>query len=280
MTHTLDHYAVFGDPIAHSLSPQIHRYFANQTQQALDYQAIQCASGQLKKHLKEFIQQGGKGCNITLPLKQEAYDLVTTHSKLAASAKAVNTIEVNIDGSLTGHNTDGLGFLQDLTVNKGFNLNGKRVLLLGAGGAVRGILEPLLASGAAEIFLCNRNLEKAVALQAEFAGPIQVYELNQIPKMACDVIINGTAASVKQQTLPIPRHCITAKTISYDLAYGDSAQAFCDQMRVMGTKNQYDGWGMLVEQAALSFELWRGIKPVTTHLIENKKESIAGLKKE
>ena len=266
--HNIDRYAVMGNPIEHSLSPQIHQAFAQQFGEQISYEKILVPVEGLRTAVQEFKIQGGKGLNITLPFKEEAWHVVDEHSEAAKLAKAVNTIMIRGDGSLRGDNTDGLGLVRDLTQNQKIKIKieNKNILILGAGGAVHGILGPLLEQQPQQIFIANRTLDKALQLEEEFKnlGLLQGVSLETIPRLSFDLIINGTSLSLQEEELPFPTRIIHPHTICYDLAYNKTGltrfQAWAQQE---GAAKSFSGWGMLVEQAAQAYFLWRGKQPDT-----------------
>jgi shikimate dehydrogenase len=266
-----DSYAVMGNPIAHSKSPTIHQLFAKQTGQRLAYQAILVDLGGLENAVGNFVGNQGKGLNITVPFKEDAYRLATTLSKRARRAEAVNTLKFNADGSLYGDNTDGVGLVRDLTQNHGLELENKKILILGAGGAVKGMLEPIMASKPDSIVIANRTVTKAerLAIAFEDMGTIRGCGYEMLNEMGgFDLIINGTAASLKGELPPVPESVITPESVCYDLMYATEPTSFMQWCLQLGAHNCVDGLGMLVEQAAESFFLWRGIYPDTASVIE------------
>jgi shikimate dehydrogenase len=265
-----DSYAVIGYPIAQSWSPFIHGLFAKQTQQSLTYSRIQAPPERFEAEAAAFFERGGKGLNVTAPHKQAAAALAGQRTQRAQIAGAVNTLAAQRDGIL-GDNTDGAGLIADLTRNLGLELAGARILLLGAGGAARGVLGPLLASAPAYLEIANRNAERAVALAQEFAalGEIRGVGFDEIsPSGAFDLVLNATAASLQQTLPPIPPSVIAPTTLCYDMAYGKGDTTFTRWAKSAGAGRAETGWGMLVEQAAESFLLWRGVKPDTKPVLE------------
>lgn len=264
-----DRYAVFGNPIAHSKSPQIHARFAEQTGQALVYSAELIAADDFEAAVERFLQGDGKGLNITVPFKERAWALAQWRSERAERAGAVNTLYRLDDGRLAGDNTDGIGLVRDLTVNHGIALQGARVLVLGAGGAVRGVLQPLLAAGVASVLIANRTPARAETLAAQFAelGPVQGCGFEQLPATAFDLIINGTSASLQGALPPLPAALVAPTTACYDMMYGAEPTPFCRWAQAQGAAAALDGLGMLVEQAAESFRIWRGVQPNTAPVI-------------
>jgi shikimate dehydrogenase len=263
-----DHYAVIGNPISHSKSPLIHTEFAKQTGQNLDYIAQQIALDDLAAGLQRLQQQGFKGINITVPFKEQAWQMVADKSGHAQRAGAINTILFNDNGSLTGDNTDGIGLCRDLLNNHQIELKAKRILLLGAGGAARGVIEPLLQSQPSLLFVANRTASKAHDLCSLFAdfGPISGGGYDALSG-SFDIIINATAASLSGEVPPITPTILNKNSVCYDMMYSDTDTAFITWAKQYGAAKAVDGLGMLVEQAAEAFRLWRGITPETDKLI-------------
>ncbi|MCY1428968.1 Shikimate dehydrogenase (NADP(+)) [compost metagenome] len=258
----MDRYCVFGNPIGHSKSPLIHRLFAEQTGQALTYEAVLAPLGDFAGAAGAFFETG-KGANVTVPFKEDAYRLATELSERARRAGAVNTLMKRADGSLLGDNTDGAGLVRDLTVNAGLSLAGKRILLLGAGGAVRGVLEPLLAEKPAELVIANRTVAKAEELARLFSdlGPVLASGFDWIDAPV-DLIVNGTSASLAGELPPISPSLIQpGHTVCYDMMYAKEPTAFNRWAAEHGAARTLDGLGMLVEQAAEAFFVWRGVRP-------------------
>ncbi len=269
-----DKYAVFGNPIEHSKSPEIHRYFAKKTGQDISYEKQLVALDNFAVAVEQFISDGGKGMNITVPFKQEAYQLAQQLSKRARQAGAVNTLILGDDGVITGDNTDGLGMVADIQNNHSWEIQDKTVLLLGAGGAVRGVLGPLLEAQPKQVVIANRTLEKAESLAQAFSkqGNISAVAFEKIPQQAFDFIINGTSASLSGSVPPIPVSAVGKQTACYDMMYAQQLTPFLQWASDQGSQQLADGLGMLVEQAAESFRLWRGIKPETQPLIVQMRE--------
>lgn len=263
-----DHYAVIGNPINHSKSPLIHTEFAKQTEQDLDYIAKEIPLDNLVAGLKKLQLEGFKGINITVPFKEQAWQIVPDKSEHAQRAGAINTIIFNDDGSLTGDNTDGIGLCRDLVNNHHIELKDKRVLLLGAGGAARGVIEPLLHHQPSLLFIANRTANKAKMLSELFAdfGHIDAGGYDALSG-SFDVIINATAASLNGEVPPLPDSILNKNAICYDMMYSDSDTAFISWAKQHGAAKAIDGLGMLVEQAAEAFRLWRGIQPETQTVI-------------
>lgn len=259
-----DLYAVIGHPISHSKSPRIHSLFAAQTGEPVEYTAIQAPLDDFEGTVQRFFERGGKGLNVTVPFKEQAWKLADQLTPAAESAGAVNTLFRDADGKLWGENTDGTGLVRDLTVNHDVTIKDRRVLVLGAGGAVRGILAPLLAAQPAEVVIANRTASKAEALAAGFdAG---------IPVTGCGfadvhgvfaLIINGTSASLQGDLPPLNPAIVDPATVGYDMMYGAEVTPFNGWVLDQGAARAIDGLGMLVEQAAESFYCWRGVRPQT-----------------
>jgi shikimate dehydrogenase len=263
-----DRYAVIGNPIGHSKSPLIHAAFAEQTGQDIDYGRI--LGEDFEQDVRRFMAEGGRGLNVTVPFKEQAWALADERSAAAELAGAVNTLIRLADGRLRGDNTDGTGLVRDLTVNHGLELSGKRILLLGAGGASRGVLRPLLEQRPAHLRIANRTAAKAQDLAALVAdlGPVAGCGLNGLGDEAFDLIINGTAAGLGGQVPDISDTCLAAGGVTYDMMYATEATAFVRWGQAHGATLALDGLGMLVEQAAESFRLWRGVRPETAQVIE------------
>ena len=258
----MDRYGVFGNPIGHSKSPLIHRLFAEQTGQALSYEALLAPLDDFAGFARAFFIEG-KGGNVTVPFKEEAYRLADELSERARRAGAVNTLKKLDDGRLLGDNTDGAGLVRELTVNAGLDLAGKRILLLGAGGAVRGVLAPILAHEPQALVIANRTVAKAEQLAHEFAdlGPVAASGFDWLSEPV-DLIINGTSASLAGELPPIEPGLIRpGHTVCYDMMYGKEPTAFNRWAAAHGAARCLDGLGMLVEQAAEAFFLWRGVRP-------------------
>lgn len=267
---TPDRYAVFGHPISHSLSPRIHRLFARQTGQPLAYDAQDVPADAFEAAVTSFLSDGGQGLNCTVPLKELAFRIADRLSPRARRAQAVNTLALQADGCLLGDNTDGAGLVRDLTANLGLRLSGQRLLILGAGGATRGILAPLLEHAPAAVVIANRTAARAVTLEHEFRdlGPVTGCGLETLADAApCDLILNATAASLSGELPPLPPGILAPGGACYDLAYGQRPTPFVRWGQAHGARLSVDGIGMLVEQAAEAFALWRGIRPETGPVI-------------
>ena len=264
-----DRYAVFGHPIRHSQSPRIHTLFANQTGATLTYTAEDVTPERFEEAVRSFFESGGRGLNCTVPLKELAFRLADTLSERARRAGAVNTLAPQADGRILGENTDGIGLVRDLTHNLGIDLTGQRLLILGAGGATRGILEPLLRLQPMRIVIANRTAEKARRLAAEFGdlGPVAGCGLDELGGKPCDILLNATAASLSGELPLLPDGLLAVAGCCYDLAYGQKPTPFVRWGQAAGARLSVDGIGMLVEQAAEAFHLWRGIRPDTAPVI-------------
>lgn len=265
-----DRYAVFGDPIKHSKSPRIQSLFAEQTGQNLSYVAEQVPAEQFVKQVTDFFAGGGKGLNCTLPLKELAWQFADQLTERARLAKAVNTLAVQADGSILGDNTDGIGLVNDLSRNHGIRLSQQRILILGAGGASRGIVLPLLECQPAQIVIANRTVSKAEAMVADFNGQgrLQAVGYDALVGQQFDLVLNATSASLSQQLPDLPADLLAKNASCYDLAYGNQATAFVIWGMQHGAVHSLDGLGMLVEQAAEAFSIWRGLRPDTAAVIE------------
>ena len=266
----MDHYAVMGNPVAHSKSPRIHALFAKQTNQQLDYRAILVKKDDFNNAVADFLQHGGMGLNITVPLKEAAWALATTRSQRAERAGAVNTLVLDQDGRHFGDNTDGTGLVRDLLLNYSATIKNKRLLLVGAGGAARGVIEPLLHENPDLLVIANRTAAKAVELARLFCdlGHTEGCGLNDVAGQSFDLIINATAASLAGQVPALPDSVITTDCSCYDMMYADRPTAFMDWAQQQGAARCMDGLGMLVEQAAESFYIWRKLRPDTAPVIQ------------
>ena len=265
-----DRYGVMGYPVSHSRSPVIHRLFAIQTKQNLQYELLQVAPEKLETAVRQFGRTGGKGLNITVPHKSEVVRLIDDMSERASNAGAVNTL-VFRDNDIYGDNTDGVGFMHDLQLNQGVQLKDAKILILGAGGATRGIVGPLLEAEPDSIVIANRTFPKARNLADHFSnqGPVDAcrfQDVNSLP--VYDLVINATSAGVKGETPPYPEEAIHPNTVCYDLSYGLTPTPFSLWAIKHGAAKSVMGWGMLVEQAAESFHIWRGIRPDTASVLK------------
>ena len=269
-----DRYAVAGNPIAHSRSPLIHTQFAQQTGQAMVYERLLCPLDDFPATLTDFVNAGAKGCNVTVPFKFEAFEMAARRTPRAELAQAANTLRFDAatEGGWLADNTDGVGLVRDITVNAGVALAGARVLLLGAGGASAGVLGPLIEARPAEIVVANRTADKAQVLVDRHADWARAHGVTlsarslSEPGTAYDVFINGTAASLSGGGIPVGPEVLRPGSLALDMMYGPAAQAFLDWARAHGAIAR-DGLGMLVEQAAESFALWRGVRPDTAPVL-------------
>jgi shikimate dehydrogenase len=264
-----DRYAVMGNPVAHSLSPAIHAEFARQTGQRMVYTAIQVDEGGFEQAAGNFRAAGGKGLNITVPFKRVAWSWVDRRSARAERAGAVNTIRFGDDGAY-GDNTDGVGLVRDITVNLDAPLAGCRVLIAGAGGAVRGVLEPVLAQRPRELVIANRTVDSALELAAQFSSaelPVTGGSFEDVAGREFDLVINGTAASLHGAALPLPPTILAPGALCYDMMYAAAPTPFLRWAQAHGAARVADGLGMLVEQAAEAFLVWRGVCPQTATVI-------------
>ena len=265
----MDKYAVIGNPIAHSRSPEIHAAFARQTGEAIEYGRILGNPDDFAGDVRRFLAEGGRGLNVTVPFKEQAWRLADELSPRAHTAGAVNTLILLENHRLRGDNTDGVGLVRDLTVNQGFRIEGKRILMLGAGGAVRGVMRPLLEQRPKRVIIANRTAAKAYSLAQGLSeyGQVAGCGLDELEGLRFDLIINGTAAGLSDQVPDIPGAVLGKGGWCYDMLYSRQATAFQRWGRKQGAARSLDGLGMLVEQAAESFYLWRGVLPETAPVI-------------
>ena len=266
----MDNYAVIGNPIAHSLSPRIHGLFAEQTGEELTYRAILSHPGEFTADLDAFRRAGGLGLNVTLPFKEQAWEYVHDSSARADRARAVNTIRFDPAGRVFGDSTDGAGLVRDLSAN-GIQVRHKRILLVGAGGAVRSVLGNLLDERPAGVTIINRTPARAQALLELFpeaGGILSAQGFDEPVAGPYDLVINGASAGLAGQALSLPGGILAPDACCYDMVYGKAAQAFLGWAIDNGAATLCDGLGMLVEQAAESFHIWRGIRPETQPVID------------
>lgn len=263
-----DRYAVFGNPVGHSRSPLIHAAFAAQCGEDITYEAILAPSDGFAECVRAFVVAGGRGANVTLPFKEEAHRLATQRTPRAELAGAVNTL-VFTGTQIVGDNTDGAGLLRDLVDNQGCVIGGRRLLLLGAGGAARGVVAPLLAAGPCTLLIANRTTEKAAALVQHFAedGRLGACGYAQLAGASFDLVINATSASLGGTLPPLPEGVFAAGSLAYDMMYGQGETPFLAFARAQGAAHLADGLGMLVEQAAEAFHVWRGVRPASAPVI-------------
>lgn len=266
----MDKYAVIGNPIEHSKSPQIHAAFAEQTGEPIEYGRILGNPDDFPGDVRKFLAEGGQGLNVTVPFKEEAWRLADELSPRAHTAGAVNTLVRLENNLLQGDNTDGIGLVRDLTLNKGFRFAGKRILILGAGGAVRGVMRPLLEQQPKRVIIANRTAAKAYSLAHGLSqyGQVAGCGLDELEGMQFDLIINGTAAGLSDQVPAIPDGILSQGGWCYDMLYSRQSTAFQRWGREHQAARSLDGLGMLVEQAAESFRLWRGVLPETAQVID------------
>jgi shikimate dehydrogenase len=265
-----DRYALVGYPVRQSHSPVIHQLFAKQTGENISYELLEASPQEFEVAVRGFKAAGGKGLNITVPHKEKALKLAANASEAARSAQAANTLDFS-DGSIVAHNTDGSGFLRDLLTNLGIDPAEKHVLILGAGGAARGIIVPLANAGVSKLTVANRTLERVQALQKRFSEVARFEtcafaDLGELDSP--DIVINATSAGVKGESVPFPATLFAAHTFSYDLSYSLKDTPFVILARKSGAGHAVQGWGMLIEQAADSFEIWRGVRPETGPVLE------------
>lgn len=267
-----DLYAVVGNPISHSKSPRIHSLFAAQTGEPVEYTAIQAPLDRFEDTVIGFFDRGGRGLNVTVPFKEQAWAMASKRTWRAEKAGASNTLFVDQQGQLNADNTDGAGLVTDLSKNHGVALAGRRILILGAGGAVRGVLGPLLAEKPHTVVIANRTLAKARALADRFAdeaGEIQLRGCGfDQPTGVFDLVINGTSASLQGKLPPMSQAVIGSDTLVYDMMYSPDTTPFNRWALDNGAKAAMDGLGMLIEQAAEAFAVWRGVRPDTAPVIE------------
>lgn len=270
MTETIDRYCVFGNPIEHSKSPEIHRAFAQQTDQHLEYTRELVELDAFMSAAEKFFAAGGAGANVTVPFKQEAFQFAKLLTERAQLAGAVNTLARLEDGEIIGDNTDGAGLVHDIVQRLNWPMENKKILLLGAGGAVRGVLLPILQQSPASIAIANRTRSKAEELAKQFTsfGKVDGYSYNNLPSEPFDLIINGTSASIAGEVPPVHFGCFGENTAVYDMMYADDLTPFLEFARDMGVQQLSDGLGMLVGQAAESFRLWRGVEPAVIPVLE------------
>lgn len=263
-----DQYAVVGNPIQHSKSPSIHRLFAEQSDQDLAYTALEAPLDGFAQAVLTFFAKGGAGLNVTVPFKEQAWSLVSSLTPRARLAGAVNTLYRDKAGQLCGDTTDGVGLVTDLIHNHQGRIEAQRVLVLGAGGAVRGVLEPLLQKQPQQLVVANRTAAKAQQLAQIFAGlgPISGAGFEAI-EGGFDLIINGTSASLQGELPPLPAGVLAPGGWCYDLMYAAEPTPFMRWAELQGAARVLDGLGMLVEQAAESFQIWRGVRPQTAAVI-------------
>jgi shikimate dehydrogenase len=277
MNTASDQYGVFGHPIGHTLSPFIHAMFARETGQQMTYRPFDVPPEAFADRARDFFSQGGRGLNVTLPHKIVAVEAAHDLTARATHAGAVNTLVLQ-GNRLLGDNTDGAGLVQDLCRNQNVPVGKRRLLILGAGGATRGVLAPLLEQGPEIVVIANRNAERAQGLAGEFGelGTTHGVGFDEIAGEPFDVVINATSASLSGEMPPLAQSVVGPQTVCYDLAYGKAATPFVRWAQAAGAARALQGIGMLVEQAAESFFLWRGVRPPTAHVLTVLKERTGG----
>jgi shikimate dehydrogenase len=265
-----DRYALLGNPVSHSKSPQIHHGFASALGHDIDYGLIEAPLGGFAATALAFRDGGGKGCNITTPFKLDAFALATQRGTGAEQAGAANCLKFEPDGRIAAEMFDGIGLTHDIERNLGVALRGRRVLVLGAGGAARGCIAPLVAGAPARLVVANRTSDKAVTLARLFAaqGPVEGCGLDDLGDERFDVVINGTSAHLRGETLQVPAAALHGALLAYDMTYGKGLTPFLRAAREAGAERCADGVGMLVEQAAQAWLWWRGVRPDTRAMIE------------
>lgn len=269
-----DRYGVVGHPVGHSWSPFIHGLFARDTGQAMSYRLYDFTPEEFEARVRDFFTLGGRGLNVTVPHKIAAVDIASELTTRAAHSGAVNTLAMQKDGTILGDNTDGAGLVRDLCDNLGLVIIRRRILIVGAGGATRGVLAPLLALEPAQVLIANRTPERAQNLAQAFAklGPVQGVGIRDITGGPFDLIINATSASLSGDLPPMSDSVVGTETVCYDMAYGKTDTPFVQWSLKRGCARAVQGWGMLVEQAAESFRVWRGVKPGTASVLTALKE--------
>ena len=272
-----DRYAVIGNPVAHSQSPRIHALFAQHVGHAIEYGLILGEPGHFREAVDRFRAAGGRGVNVTVPFKLDAFEIASERTGRATQAGAVNTLM--FDGvRVIGDNTDGAGLVRDIVRNRGFAIAGKRVLLMGAGGAARGVVLPLLDEQPASLAIANRTVDKAQALAQRFATHaigVRGGGYDAFASERFDLVINATSASLARQLPALPAHAFAPGALAYDMVYGEAARPFLAHALALGASAAVDGLGMLVEQAAESFWLWRGVRPPTAPVLERLRADLA-----
>ena len=261
----MDRYVVIGNPVSHSLSPAIHSRFAQSLGESLSYETLLVPAGEFASHARRFFDEGGSGANVTLPFKGDAFEFAAVRSARAERAGAANFL-ARRGGRIEADNTDGAGLVADLTRNLGLALAGARILVLGAGGAARGVMAPLVAMGPAAIVVANRTPARARELARRFGAPLEAVALDAIPPERFDLVINATSAGTTGEPVVVDPRLFGPGVFAYDMAYGPAARAFVDTAQAQGAR-ACDGLGMLVEQAAESYFLWRGRRPATQPVI-------------
>ena len=270
LERSVPNYAVLGNPVKHSKSPQIHTLFAKQTGIVLHYQSIEVPTDKFDEYVDLFASHGGLGLNITVPFKEEAHSFCTKLTHRAELCGSVNTIRFDEQLNSFGDTTDGQGFINDLRINHQINIKDKTVLILGAGGSVKAILEPICGQLPCEIVIANRTVYRAEELADKFSdlGNITACSYSDLASQSFELIVNGTSLSLKGELPAVPESVINNNTCCYDLMYSDTATVFMQWANELGAAKVMDGLGMLVEQAAESFLIWNGVKPETNSVIK------------
>jgi shikimate dehydrogenase len=265
-----DRYALVGHPVEHSRSPFIHTLFARQTGQRLSYELIDATPAEFETAVRGFGAAGGRGVNVTVPHKETAFALVDESGHAARIAGAVNTVTI-AGNRLRGDNTDGVGFVRDVTVNHGSDVAGRSVIIFGAGGAARGVVGPLLEEKPAKLVIANRNRQRAIDLAAHFNNPpdIEVVVFDRLGELsAFDMLVNASSAGLKGEATPFPGSLVGPDSFCYDMVYSRNDTPFIAWAHQHGAGHTAQGWGMLVEQAAESFRIWRGVTPATAPILK------------
>ena len=272
-----DKYAVFGNPIKHSKSPAIHAAFAAQCGQDIQYRAVRVETGDFPRAARCFFEAGGSGLNVTVPFKEEAFAFADSLSPRAARAGAVNTLTRREDGGIAGDTTDGIGLVRDMVANLGWQLQGRRILLLGAGGAARGVMEPLLRERPAGLVVANRTAARAEALVADFSdlGSVAGGGYECLEGQQFDLLINATSSGLQGEMPPLPDSLLTERSCCYDMVYGPEPTPFMRWAAQHAAWAVADGLGMLVEQAAEAFYIWRRVRPTTQPVITQMRDLLA-----
>tara|TARA_R100001509_G_scaffold48258_2_gene26209 strand:+ start:1686 stop:2516 length:831 start_codon:yes stop_codon:yes gene_type:complete len=272
-----DKYAVFGNPIKHSKSPAIHAAFAAQCGQDIQYRAVRVETGDFPRAARCFFEAGGSGLNVTVPFKEESFAFADSLSPRAARAGAVNTLTRGEDGGIAGDTTDGIGLVRDMVANLGWQLQGRRILLLGAGGAARGVMEPLLRERPAGLVVANRTAARAEALVADFSdlGSVAGGGYECLEGQQFDLLINATSSGLQGEMPPLPDSLLTERSCCYDMVYGPEPTPFMRWAAQHAAWAVADGLGMLVEQAAEAFYIWRRVRPTTQPVITQMRDLLA-----
>lgn len=271
----MDRYGLIGSPVYHSISPRVHALFADQTDQVMDYVAIEMKPDEFSRRIKQLADDGFKGLNVTVPLKNLAWEFAENRDSHADLARAVNVLKFDTGGTRHGYNTDGIGLLRDLTQNHTIDLRGRRILILGAGGAVQGVIGPLLAANPQSITIANRTVAKANVLVGRFKklGKLQSCGYEALGDQRYDLIINGTSLGLLNEVPQLPDTVLSPGGCTYDMMYGREPTAFAKWGQLHDASKALDGTGMLIEQAAETFWIWRGVRPETGPVIRELKST-------